>query len=96
MSVTKSSAHNATILAHAFQDATDPVTKETVTEKAVWMLQKQDTGGVLDNVWKKISDSGKEGDMPAVVVPFVRLWFAGDNTYIVIITNLSSVLISHR
>ena len=75
MSVTKSSAHNATILAHAFQDATDPVTKETVTEKAVWMLQKQDTGGVMDNVWKKISDSGKDS-LPAVVVLFVRVWCA--------------------
>ena len=60
MSTTTSSPHNATIVAHAFQDVADPVSKEMVTEKAVWMLQKQDTGGVLDNVWKKISDSGKD------------------------------------
>lgn len=56
-SYTTSSAKNGTIVAHCAKEIADPVTKDMVVEKAVWMLQRQDTGGVLDNTWKKICDS---------------------------------------
>eukprot|EP01041_Mallomonas_annulata_P004065 gene4065-8081_t len=44
---TTSSEKNATIIAHCQKD----------TERAVWMLDRQDTGGVRDAVWTKISES---------------------------------------
>jgi hypothetical protein len=54
---TTSSAKNATIVAHCQKEIPDPVTKKMVTEKAVWMLDRQDTGGVRDTHWVKVSDS---------------------------------------
>ena len=54
---TTSNAKNATIVAHCQKEVEDPASKSIVTEKAVWMLQKQDTGGVHDFKWKKVCDS---------------------------------------
>lgn len=54
---TTSSANNATIVAHCQKEIEDPQTQAMVNEKAVWMLQKQDTGGVQDFKWEKICDS---------------------------------------
>ena len=54
---TTSNPKNATIIAHCQKEITDPISKSTSVEKAVWMLQKQDTAGVRDDIWVKISDS---------------------------------------
>ena len=54
---TTASAQNATIVAHCEKEVADPVTKSMVNEKAVWLLQRQDTGGVQDNSWLKVSNS---------------------------------------
>ena len=54
---TTSSPSNATIVAHCEKEVQDPITKSMVNEKAVWLLQRQDTGGVQDNSWLKVSDS---------------------------------------
>jgi hypothetical protein len=54
---TTSNAQNATIVAHCEKEVADPVTKSMVNEKAVWLLQRQDTGGVQDNSWLKVSNS---------------------------------------
>jgi len=54
---TTSSSKNATIIAHCQKEIADPNAKSMVSEKAVWMLSKQDTGGVRDFAWTKISES---------------------------------------
>lgn len=54
---TTSGTKNATIVAHCQKEVTDPVSKAKSIEKAVWVLQKQDTAGVRDDVWVKISES---------------------------------------
>jgi hypothetical protein len=56
---TISNAANSSIVAHCEKEIEDPITKTMITENAVWALQRQDTGGVLDNNWVKISDSSK-------------------------------------
>ena len=33
------------------------MTQSSSLEKAVWLLQKQDTGGVMDYTWTKIADA---------------------------------------
>lgn len=52
---TTSSAQNATIVAHCSQEVPDEQNRTMITQKAVWMLAKQDTGGVQDFTWKKVS-----------------------------------------
>jgi len=54
---TTSDPKNATIVAHCQKEVEDPVTKLPVLEKAVWMLNRKDTGGVCDSFWEKLSDS---------------------------------------
>lgn len=54
---TTSSTQNATIIAHCQKEVTDGSSNSITNEKAVWMLQKQDTSGVSDYLWKKISES---------------------------------------
>jgi hypothetical protein len=56
---TTSSDRNATIVAHCQQEVEDSETKSMKLSKTVWMLEKQDTGGVRDLNWKKISESGQ-------------------------------------
>lgn len=56
-SYTNSNPKNATIIAHCTKDVPDPSSKNMINEKAVWMLQRQDTGGVKDFSWEKICDS---------------------------------------
>jgi len=56
-SYTTSNPKNATIIAHCQQEVADDKTKSMVTEKAVWMLQKTDSSGVMDYKWKKLADS---------------------------------------
>ena len=57
LTYTTSNAKNATIVAHCQKEVEDAASKSLVMEKAVWMLQRQDTGGVNDYKWKKLSDS---------------------------------------
>jgi hypothetical protein len=54
---TTSNPQNASIVAHCEKEVEDPISKTMATEKAVWVLQRQDTGGVQDNSWLKVSDS---------------------------------------
>eukprot|EP01042_Synura_sphagnicola_P002098 gene2098-2499_t len=54
---TTSSPTNATIVAHCQKEIINPNTNLPVVEKAVWLLSKQDTGGVLDSTWEKVADS---------------------------------------
>lgn len=54
---TTSSAKNATIVAHCQKEVEDPDSKTMTAEKAVWVLDKQDTGGVCDSKWTKLCDS---------------------------------------
>lgn len=54
---TTSDVKNATIVAHCQKEIPDPVTNSMINEKAVWMLQRQDTSGVNDFHWTKICDS---------------------------------------
>jgi hypothetical protein len=56
---TQSNAANSSIVAHCEKEVEDPITKTMINENAVWALQRQDTGGVQDNNWVKISDSSK-------------------------------------
>ena len=51
---TTSNAKNATIVAHCQKEVTDPLTKASKTEKAVWMLQRQDTAGVRGNFFSDL------------------------------------------
>lgn len=57
MTYTTSSAHNATIIAHCQKELLDENKKVVSSEKAVWMLQRQDTSGVSDFIWKKVCAS---------------------------------------
>jgi hypothetical protein len=54
---TTSSPKNATLVAHCQKEVPDPAAGSMVNEKAVWMLQRQDTGGVNDFNWVKVCDS---------------------------------------
>lgn len=54
---TTSSPKNATIIAHCQQEVASEEKKAMVTESGVWMLSKQDTGGVNDYNWELISKS---------------------------------------
>ena len=54
---TTSNPKNATIVAHCQKEVPDPAAGSMVNEKAVWMLQRQDTGGVNDFNWVKVCDS---------------------------------------
>lgn len=54
---TTASPHNATIVAHCQKELVDENKKVISSEKAVWALQKQDTSGVSDYVWKKVCAS---------------------------------------
>lgn len=54
---TTSSPKNATIVAHCQKEVEDSETKTMKTHKAVWMLDKQDTGGVCDHKWTKLCES---------------------------------------
>lgn len=56
-SYTTASPGNATIVAHCQKEVADENKQSITSEKAVWMLSKQDTGGVNDYLWKKICDS---------------------------------------
>jgi hypothetical protein len=59
---TTANAQNATVVAHCTKEVESvdgSGTKEI--ERAVWMLQKEDTGGVQDYGWRKVSDCS-EGD----------------------------------
>lgn len=59
---TTSAAGNATVVAHCTKEVEVPGGEGTMMmERAVWMLQKQDTGGVRDYGWRKVSDCS-EGD----------------------------------
>lgn len=54
---TASSPSNATIVAHCQKEVSDPQTGAASVEKAVWVLDKQDSSGVTDRTWTKLSDS---------------------------------------
>lgn len=56
-SYTTSNPKNATIVAHCQKEVEDPISKAKSIERAVWLLQRQDTGGVRDTNWVKISNS---------------------------------------
>lgn len=54
---TTSNPKNATIVAHCQKEVEDPESKDMVSERAVWVLGRQDTGGVCDHKWTKLCDS---------------------------------------
>eukprot|EP01038_Epipyxis_sp_PR26KG_P007809 gene7809-10605_t len=54
---TTSNPKNATIVAHCQKEVSDSKSNTIKNEKAVWILSKQDTGGVRDFTWEKICDS---------------------------------------
>jgi len=77
---TTSNPKNATIIAHCQREVADPVTKSMVVEKAVWALQRQDTGGVRDFTWNKICDSDAK---PRWSTPVCHSAGGGDNVIVV-------------
>lgn len=54
---TTSDPKNATIVAHCQKEVENPVEGKMVKERAVWVLKRQDTGGVRDFKWDKLCDS---------------------------------------
>lgn len=79
-SYTTSNSKNATIVAHCQKEIEDPTTKSMKMEKAVWILQRQDTGGVKDFIWKKISDGDQTNRWST---PICHSAGGGDNVMIV-------------
>jgi len=79
-SYTTSDTKNATIVAHCQKEVFDEETKTTVTEKAVYMLSREDTAGVNDFNWKKISISDPKIRWPT---PICHSAGGGDNVLVV-------------
>lgn len=90
---TTSSPKNATIVAHCQKETDDDAAgagagadagegsgSGKVQEKAVWMLQKQDTGGVRDFNWVKVCDSDKQQRWST---PICHSAGGGDNVLVV-------------
>lgn len=86
---TTSNPKNATIVAHCHKDVEvqvdDPSSPtgtktETMNEKAVWLLQRQDTGGVRDYNWVKVADSSAEHRWST---PICHSAGGGDNVLVV-------------
>ena len=95
LTYTTSNAKNATIVAHslgtvtstrraanglAIEKGENDVEESKMTERAVWMLQQQDTGGVRDYTWKKISSSSDTDKWSA---PVCHSAGGGDNVLVV-------------
>lgn len=79
-SFTTSNPNNATIVAHCQKEISDPNSKSIVQEKAVWLLERQDTAGVNDFSWKKISVSDPKVRWPT---PVCHSAGGGDNVLVV-------------
>lgn len=77
---TTASAKNATIVAHCQKEVVNASTGIAAVEKAVWMLQRQDTGGVRDFSWNKISDSDPQQRWST---PICHSAGGGDNVLVV-------------
>lgn len=86
---TTSNPKNATIVAHCQKDVEVQVEDEnipgimktkTINEKAVWMLSKQDTGGVTDYNWIKVANSSTEHRWST---PICHSAGGGDNVLVV-------------
>ncbi|KAJ1417434.1 hypothetical protein B484DRAFT_481793 [Ochromonadaceae sp. CCMP2298] len=77
---TTSNPKNATIVAHCQKEVVSEEGGSTLSEQAVWMLQRQDTGGVQDFTWNKISDSGSQ---PRWSTPICHSAGGGDSVMVV-------------
>jgi len=77
---TTSNPKNATIVAHCQKEVADEETGAMKNEQAVWMLQRQDTGGVQDFTWSKISESASQ---PRWSTPICHSAGGGDNVLVV-------------
>jgi hypothetical protein len=77
---TTSNPKNATLVAHCQKEVTNEEGASSLSEQAVWMLQRQDTGGVQDFGWKKICDSGSQ---PRWSTPICHSAGGGDNVLVV-------------
>lgn len=77
---TTSDAKNATIVAHCQREVYDSAIDTNVPEKAVYMLSREDTAGVKDFAWKKVSSSDPKIRWPT---PICHSAGGGDNVLVV-------------
>jgi hypothetical protein len=77
---TTSDPKNATIIAHCQKEVVDSESQSMTMEKAVWMLDREDTAGVKDFKWKKISTSDPTIRWPT---PICHSAGGGDNVLVV-------------
>lgn len=76
---TTSAASNATIVAHCLTENVDEE-EQMKSERAVWLLQKQDTAGVKDYGWIKVADSNNKDKWST---PICHSAGGGDNVLVV-------------